>query len=123
MMKAGLKWFLRTSLATVTFSMLCMIQRKWGGEYSQTVLKQEESFDVIVVDGRDRVNCVKNSMKALSQNGIIILDDSSRDKYKEAFDFMLSNGFKQITFCGLKSTGRKEDCTTIFYRRNNCFDI
>lgn len=96
---------------------------KMGGEYSQTALNQEENFDVIVVDGRDRVNCIKNSMHALTENGIIILDDSSRNKYKEAFDFMLSHDFKQINFCGLKSSGRKEDCTTIFYRRNNCFDI
>ena len=78
---------------------------------------------MIVVDGRDRVNCVKNSIDALTQNGIIVLDDSSRDRYKEAFNFMLLLNFKQITFCGLKATGRKEDCTTIFYRENNCFDI
>ncbi len=94
-----------------------------GGDYSKMILNQNEIFNVIVVDGRDRVNCIKNSINALDKDGIVILDDSSREKYKPAFEFMQSNGFKQITFSGLKSSGRKDDFTTIFYKEDNCFEI
>jgi protein-L-isoaspartate O-methyltransferase len=98
-------------------------QNLMGGDYSKTALNHNRRFNVIVVDGRDRVNCVKNSISALTPDGVLILDDSSREKYKPVFEFMLINGFRQITFCGLKSGERKESCTTIFYQDNNCFGI
>jgi precorrin-6B methylase 2 len=98
-------------------------QELMGGEYSQTVKKLNEKFDIIVVDGRDRVNCVNNSINALTQEGVIILDDSSRERYGKAFDLMHSVGFKSLTFCGLKFGGGKESCTTIFYRDGNCLEI
>ncbi len=42
-----------------------------GGDYSRMPLKLEEGqFDVIIVDGRDRVNCCKQAIGALSSNGV-----------------------------------------------------
>lgn len=98
-------------------------QEMMGGEYSQTVKKLNEKFDIIVVDGRDRVNCVNASITALTKEGVIILDDSSRERYRKAFDLMHSANFKSLTLCGLKFGDGKEDCTTIFYRDGNCLNI
>lgn len=45
-------------------------------------------FDCIVIDGRARVGCLLHSRSKLSENGIIILDDSARYYYQEAFTLM-----------------------------------
>lgn len=94
-----------------------------GGEYSKAILDDDIKYSVVIIDGRDRVNCLKNSILSLKEDGVCILDDSSRENYKDAFKFMEKNGFKNITFSGLQSTGLKENATTVFYRKNNCFEI
>ena len=33
-----------------------------GGNYSKAIKKFNDEFDIVVIDGRDRVNCVKNSL-------------------------------------------------------------
>ncbi len=83
----------------------------------------KNKFELIIVDGRQRVNCAKESFTYLAENGVLLLDDSSREKYKEIFTFYQNKGFKQITFCGIKPTGFKNDCSTVFYRENNCLGI
>lgn len=94
-----------------------------GGDYSMAIKNTDTKYNIVIVDGRDRVNCIKNSINNLTNDGIIILDDSSRKSYKSGFEFLSSKGFRYITFCGLKSTGIKEDCTTVFYKDGNCFGI
>jgi hypothetical protein len=76
-----------------------------------------------IVDGRDRMNRIKQSISALSAKGVILLDDSQRERYQEGIDFAKSKGFKALNFEGLKATGTEVDRTTIFYRVGNCFDI
>ena len=93
------------------------------GDYCRTIHNNGDKFDIIIVDGRDRVNCVKQAHKAVSDNGVIILDDSQRDYYRPAFDFMTDKGFRHIDFEGLKPRGIRNDRTTIFYRDNNCMNI
>jgi len=94
-----------------------------GGEYSMAIKDTDIKYNIVIVDGRDRVNCIKNSLNNLTNNGILILDDSSRESYKDGFKFLATHGFRHITFSGLKATGIKEDSTTIFYRDDNCFEI
>jgi predicted O-methyltransferase YrrM len=44
----------------------------------------DESFDVILVDGRARASCVYEAWPKLKVGGILILDDSNRSDYQEA---------------------------------------
>lgn len=92
-------------------------------DYSKKVLDYKNEFDIIIIDGRDRITCTKNSLHALKENGIIIWDNSDRKKYQEAYDFLKDKGFKKIDFKGLGPIGHIEWQTSIFYRDNNCFDI
>ncbi len=94
-------------------------------EYAKAIKKflPEQKFELIIVDGRQRVNCAKESFDFLTENGVLLLDDSAREKYQEVFSFYKDKGFKEITFCGIKPTGYKNDCTTIFYRNVNCLGI
>lgn len=91
--------------------------------YSKKVLEFKNKFDIVVIDGRDRVNCAINTIEALKINGIIIWDNSDREKYKEGYDYLISKNFKRIDFEGIGSLSSKSWCTSIFYRKNNCIGI
>lgn len=93
------------------------------GEYCRVAVNSGKTYDVIVVDGRDRVNCVKQSIDALTPTGVLLLDDSQRERYQEGVEFAKQRGFKHLHLEGLKPTGPGLDRTTIFYRADNCFDL
>jgi len=95
----------------------------YGGEYSKFPKNLGRKFDIIVVDGRDRVNCINNSLDSLKNGGVIVLDDSERDSYKDGIKFLTERGFKKIDFWGISPGLFYKKCTTIFYRDNNCLGI
>jgi len=95
----------------------------YDGEYCQSILSTKSSFDVVVVDGRDRVRCAKNAVNALSDRGVIIFDDSQRDIYEEGLEFLVEKGFRRLDFEGLKPNNYGFDRTSIFYKDNNCLNI
>jgi hypothetical protein len=94
-----------------------------GGEYSKRIATYEAQFDVIVIDGRDRVACARHSIGALNETGVIIWDDSDREQYGEGYDFLLANGFKRIDFEGIVPGLVDAYRTAIFYRPGNCLGI
>ena len=94
-----------------------------GGEYCKAILEYKNRFNIIVIDGRDRVNCAKNSPGALREDGVIIWDNVEREKYQEGFFYLIQNGFRRLDFEGLGPVGRNKWITSIFYRRDNCFGI
>ena len=95
----------------------------YDGEYSKVIKRYHNNFDIIFIDGRDRVNCIKNSLGALKNNGIFIIDDSERDAYREGFQYLLLNGFKRIDFKGFVPINTCLSCTSFFYRNDNCLEI
>jgi hypothetical protein len=95
----------------------------YGGEYSKSITNFKEYFDIIVIDGRDRVSCAKNSILALKEDGVIIWDDTERQRYQEGIKFLEASGFKRIDFWGTRPIGTAKSCTSIFYRVNNCLNI
>lgn len=86
-------------------------------EYSDTL------FDIIIVDGRDRKECVKHIIPYLSDGGVIILDDSWKAKFDEVFEYFKLNEFKELSFSGLKAGGLIVEKTTVFYRNDNVLEI
>lgn len=99
-----------------------LINLDYGGAYSKAS-RHGAPYDVIVVDGRDRVNCIKESLTNLSEIGVIILDNSDRDAYQEGIDFLKNNNFKQLPLRGLAPIITYISETSVFYRPNNCLDI
>lgn len=82
-----------------------------------------EKFDLIVVDGRRRVKCAENCLPYLAENGVIIWDDSNRDRYQQGLRELQGKGFKRLDFYGLKATSWEGHQTTLFYRADNCLGI
>ena len=81
------------------------------------------SFDIVVIDGRARVKCCRKALASLSAGGILILDDSERERYSECFSLMQDKDFRYIEFWGISAGDYNLKCTTIFYRPNNCLGI
>jgi hypothetical protein len=99
------------------------IDLEYGGAYSKKVSEYSETFDIIVIDGRDRINCGRNSLTAIKKNGVIIWDDSERDDYAEGYDHLLNHGYKRIDFEGIAPVRVDKKCTAIFYKTENCLGI
>ena len=99
----------------------CELQR--DGDYCRMPVKLDEKFDIIIVDGRDRVNCCKQAVEALTPNGVVVLDDSEREVYKEGVNFLLSKGFKHLLLSGISPGLFYRKSTSVFYKPDNCLDI
>ena len=84
----------------------------------------KEKFDIILIDGRDRVNCALNSIEHLNERGIIIWDDTQREAYQDGYEFIKKHGFKQLELRGIiYGVPSFEGSTSIFYREDNIFDL
>ena len=93
------------------------------GAYCRAAQQINNRYDIIIVDGRDRVNCAIQSVNALSEKGVLILDDSEREKYQEARIFLQKEGFKELSFSGISPGFFYRKATSVFYKDGNCFDI
>lgn len=93
------------------------------GDYCRTISSTGDKYDVVIVDGIDRVNCIKHCISALSERAIILLDDSMRDEYKEGIDFVKGKGFNTLNLEGLLPMAGVHASATIFYRKGNCLMI
>lgn len=102
---------------------LILMEEDINGNYCRTIDSTGDQYDVVIVDGSDRTNCIKRSVSALSPKGVIILDDSQREIYIEGIEYLKRKGFKLLTFEGLKSNDSSIERTTIFYRIRNCLNI
>lgn len=99
------------------------IELEYCGGYSKFISKYNNKFDIIVIDGRDRVNCAKNCVNALKSDGIILWDDADRKSYEEGYQYLGERGFKRIDFIGMSPIVVDSKCTSIFYRKDNCLGL
>jgi len=94
-----------------------------GIEYVESIRKISKKFDIIIIDGRMRSECLLFSQNYLSNGGVLILDDSHRTRYKAAIDKTISNGFKNIPFWGFGNGSNELKSSTLFYKESNCLSI
>ena len=83
----------------------------------------KNNYDVVLIDGLFRNACAINSIKYINSTGIVIFDDSNRDDYLDGFNYLNDNGFRRLDFWGLSPGSIRNNCTSIFYRENNCLGI
>jgi hypothetical protein len=93
------------------------------GNYSDEIKKYTNKFDAIVIDGRQRVACAKNSVPALTYRGVIIWDNSDRKEYEEGQEFLKRQGFRHVDFVGLGPINPYATSTSIYYRDGNCLGL
>ncbi len=97
--------------------------RELGKAYIEAVSESGKEYHIVVVDGRERVECALYAQKYLTEDGVLILDNSERDHYQPAKDFMENLGFRRLDFYGMGPIVSYEFCSTVFYRPGNCLGI
>lgn len=80
-------------------------------------------FDVVVIDGRQRVACSEIAPQALKPAGVIIWDNADRIEYREGQDKLKEAGWKCVEFFGMSSGNIYGAATAIYYRNENCLGI
>jgi hypothetical protein len=116
-------WYEKMKKLVPTNVELYQIDLEYGGAYSKKVSEYNRAFDIIVIDGRDRVNCGNHCLSAIKTNGVIIWDDSDRDDYAKGYDHLLNNGYKRIDFEGMVPVKVYKKSTAVFYKSENCLGI
>lgn len=95
----------------------------YNGEYCRSVNAENTKFNLIIIDGRDRINCIKCSVDSLAEDGVIIFDNADLPKYLEGINHLKDRGFKKIDFIGISPVTPHNNCTSVFYKYNNCLNI
>lgn len=93
------------------------------GEYCRTPARAGGRYEIVVIDGRDRVNCAYQCLGSLAEEGVIVWDDSHRRRYQRGQEFLLEKGFNRLRFTGLGPITGHAGETSIFYRSTNCLNI
>ncbi|QZH75086.1 MAG: class I SAM-dependent methyltransferase [Erythrobacter sp.] len=63
-----------------------------GSDYIDAIATAGGQFDLVVIDGRRRNDCLQSALPFLKPGGIVLFDDTSRSRYRVA-----------IAGCGLRS--------------------
>jgi precorrin-6B methylase 2 len=92
--------------------------------YNQWLKNNAKRYDIIIVDGVDRNNCILNAVNALKEGGIIVIDNMELESHMQiATDNLTTHGFKRLDFWGMAPLLTSLSCTSIFYKTNNCLNI
>lgn len=100
-----------------------LIYRKPGEGYESSILLSGELYDVIILDGRNRDKCLGHSLRALSERGVILFDDSNWEKYQKTISYLRSLEFRQLPFRGMCPIEFRESETSVFYRDGNLLGL
>jgi hypothetical protein len=117
------EWFEKTRTKTPSNVTLIHKELVYGGEYCEVIASYNNCFDIVVIDGRDRVRCAKNSILSLRKGGILIWDDTERERYNNGIKHLIQEGFNRIDFWGMRPIYSSYSCTSIFYKKENCLGI
>lgn len=117
------KWFELINQKLPENTEIHYVKNDVDGKYCRAIGMTEEKYDVIVIDGRDRVNCLIQGIDRLNESGVIIFDDSQREKYLEAFHYARSKGFKVLDIEGMTAKKFDLNTTSVIYRNVNCLGL
>lgn len=117
------EWYQRLSHGAPDNVTYVYEQLEYGGEYCRTFARYSTPFDIVVIDGRDRVNCCKVVLDGIGPQGVIILDNSERRRYEMARVLLAQRGFRSLDFHGFGPINSIMFRTSIYYRDGNCLAI
>ncbi|MFI3290756.1 MAG: hypothetical protein R3Y46_02630 [Opitutales bacterium] len=91
-------------------------------DYSECIVKQNKIFDIIVIDGKRRLECIEKALPFLSPKGMLIFDNSDRalvfNHYKRALQRLNQEDFIQVDFKGFTPINMYTAVTSIFFKRD-----
>ena len=99
-----------------------LMVRPLGAEYVGAIRSQGR-FDIVVIDGRMRSECALESVDALTDRGIIVWDDTDRQRYKPTLERLTKERFSRLDLSGLAPASEFLSQTSILYRQGNCLGL
>ena len=78
-----------------------------------------EPFDIVIVDGIYRNECLLAAPGLLAADGMVILDDAHRQEYAPGLGALLAKGFRLLPLYGPQPVSKHPGCTAILYRPEN----
>jgi GT2 family glycosyltransferase len=95
---------------------------KQDGEFDLKYINNySEKFDMIIYHKLHQIYFNSEICKLLNTNGVLVINNPTQLRKKD-LDW-LSKNFKKLEFWGITPGQTRKDCTTVFYRVNNCLDI
>ncbi len=76
----------------------------------------DDSFDLVIVDGRSRASCVMRSISKVKVDGVILLDNAERKEYAAVQEHLRGLGFVEKRFRSLGPSNTYVWETTAFRR-------
>jgi hypothetical protein len=70
-------------------------------DYVKVIDAFPDMFDIILVDGRARAECIKHAVAKLKKGGYLIVDNSERKEYFQGNDYL----FNPLQWCSCSFTG------------------
>jgi len=118
------EWYQKTiqSLSSCKNVTLRHIPLELNDAYS-TALSKDDPCDIIIVDGRKRVECARHAFETMPREAILILDDSQRNQYDKIFTLAQERGYKCLRFNGPKALTTHTKQAAIFYHKENALGI
>lgn len=77
------------------------------------VINRFGKFDIVIIDGIERLECAKQSIKHLKTGGMIILDNS--DWYKKTTKYLTQKSIFQVDYMGIGPVNRYMWATSFYY--------
>ena len=105
------KWLEVVNNAKLTNLMIYLKEEKI--EYINSIQDANKLYDIIIIDGNYRDECIKVSPEYLSADGLIILYDSER--YPELCSILRDHDLIQVDFFGLAPIVYYTKTTSIFF--------
>jgi predicted O-methyltransferase YrrM len=100
-----------------------IVEPAYSEAYVRAIERAGGPFDLIAVDGRDRVRCAEAAIPRLSADGVLVLDDAERPDYQVAITRLADAGFRRLDFWGLAPGVVDGKSTAVFYRSGNILGI
>ncbi|CAD5969217.1 class I SAM-dependent methyltransferase [Planktothrix agardhii] len=79
-------------------------------------------FDVIIVDGANRNQCLELSLNHIKEAGLIIFDNTDDYNYDSSVQLLASEGYKRLDFWGLIPCYTYKNCTSLFFKKLDILD-
>lgn len=74
----------------------------------------DNSLDLVIVDGRARVECARKAISKVKPGGLLLFDDTDRPRYQPAIDML--SGWERHDFVGVKPGQRRPAQTSAWKR-------
>jgi hypothetical protein len=119
----NIEWYNKLKSKIPDNSNLLLSKSDTSEDYIAPLKQSNKKYDMIIIDGIHRNESLFISKNFLTDEGVIILDDSNRNDYAKGINHLMGEGFMKIDFSGIPPGMFIRNFTTVFYKTNNCLGI